>query len=177
MKNYDLLEAIGNVNDECVKKAKEKKKSKPVWYKWGAIAACFLLVVCIGVIALPQLLEQGEVPPGEDADYVHAVIIGDFIYSPFYSTDYERFPEVHHLIKNAPSGNITYIEFDIKEEHLGEYIGIVPANKKVHRSEGKAYRLAEYPNYDAIIIVDFDGKYELYVGAPNDVDKPAKKSQ
>ncbi len=182
MTNQNIYQALNNIDPRLIASCipseppQKTKSRRSHLIKWASIAACLMLLIGIGIIALPKLLDQAVIPddhasqPDDNPAFIYAVKIGDFIYSPFYSTDYERFPEVHHLIKNAPSGSTTYIEFDIKDAHFGEYIGIVPANKKAHRSEGKAYRLAEYPNYDGIIIVDFDGKYELYVGAANDVD-------
>lgn len=44
MKSDDILDAIGNVDDACVKKAKEKKKShKAIWITIGSLAACAVL--------------------------------------------------------------------------------------------------------------------------------------
>ena len=48
MKPDDILDAIGNIDDVCVKKAKAKKKShKAVWITIGSIVACLALVVCM----------------------------------------------------------------------------------------------------------------------------------
>lgn len=45
MKSSDILDAIGKVDDECVKKAKEKKKSnKRIWITVGSLAACMVLI-------------------------------------------------------------------------------------------------------------------------------------
>lgn len=45
MKSSDILDAIGKVDDECVRKAKEKKKSnKRVWITVGSLAACMVLL-------------------------------------------------------------------------------------------------------------------------------------
>lgn len=50
MKPDDLLDAIGNVDDVCVKRAKEKKRPhRALWAAMGALAAC----VCI-VMMLPK---------------------------------------------------------------------------------------------------------------------------
>lgn len=41
MKLDDLLDAIGNVDDVCVKRAKEKKKThRALWAVVGTLAAC-----------------------------------------------------------------------------------------------------------------------------------------
>ena len=53
MKRDDILDAIGNVDDACVKRAKEKKKShKKVWITLGSLAACLLVVFMLPGIIL-----------------------------------------------------------------------------------------------------------------------------
>lgn len=51
MKNERLLDAIGNIDDNLVHNAVNDnfKKKKPVWVKWGAVAAC-LVLVCVATI-------------------------------------------------------------------------------------------------------------------------------
>lgn len=53
MKKEQLYEAIGDINENYINDAHktEKKKSRPVWLKWGAIAAC-LCLVAVGVIRI-----------------------------------------------------------------------------------------------------------------------------
>lgn len=52
MRPENILDAIGNVDDTCIKNAKEKKKSKKnYWISVGAMAACFALVVVIPFIS------------------------------------------------------------------------------------------------------------------------------
>ncbi len=60
MKNHDLLEAIGNVNDECVRKAKGKKKTGHMWYKWGTIAACICLMMAVTVVVVYQIQNRNN---------------------------------------------------------------------------------------------------------------------
>ncbi len=64
MKSYDLLEAIGNVDDACVKKAKEKKKvSKKKWVAIASLAACLALtVICIPTLV--HILNPSQAPGG-----------------------------------------------------------------------------------------------------------------
>lgn len=52
MRAEDILDAIGNVDDTCIKNAKEKNKSrKNFWVSVGAMAACFALVMVIPFIS------------------------------------------------------------------------------------------------------------------------------
>lgn len=51
MKLHDIFDAIGNVDETCVMKAKEKKKShKKLWITASSIAACLALIICLPII-------------------------------------------------------------------------------------------------------------------------------
>lgn len=51
MKPHDIFDAIGNVDETCVMKAKEKKKShKKLWITASSIAACLALIICLPII-------------------------------------------------------------------------------------------------------------------------------
>ena len=53
MKREDILDAIGNVDDACIKRAKEKKKShRKLWIAIGSLAACLLVVFMLPAIVL-----------------------------------------------------------------------------------------------------------------------------
>ncbi len=51
MKNEKLLGAIGKIDDNLIHNAVNDapKKKKPVWVKWGTMAACFAVVAALGV--------------------------------------------------------------------------------------------------------------------------------
>lgn len=64
MKKEELFNIIGEVDEQKVGAAgmaMNKKKSRPVWLKWGAMAACLCLVVGL---AIPVLNPKGG--PGQD---------------------------------------------------------------------------------------------------------------
>lgn len=51
MKPHDIFDAIGNVDETCVMKAKEKKKfHKKLWITASSIAACLALIICLPII-------------------------------------------------------------------------------------------------------------------------------
>lgn len=71
MRPENILDAIGNVDDTCIKNAKEKKKSrKNYWISIGVMAACFALVVVIPFITKhgtnPDELQGPIVDPLEE---------------------------------------------------------------------------------------------------------------
>ncbi len=70
MTNYDILEALNNVDDECLKNAKTTKikKSKNIktfGLRWGAMAACFCLMLVVSIMAVYQI-QNGADPNGPD---------------------------------------------------------------------------------------------------------------
>lgn len=58
--------ALGKVNDKYIMEAiTYERKKKSGWLKWGALAACFCLIVTVAMAALPGLLKEsnGVLPP------------------------------------------------------------------------------------------------------------------
>lgn len=58
--------ALGKVNDKYIMEAiTYERKKKSGWLKWGAMAACFCLIVTVAMAALPGLLKgpNGVLPP------------------------------------------------------------------------------------------------------------------
>lgn len=50
MKKEKLYETIGDIDENYISEAHETiKKTRPIWYKWGAVAAC-LLVVLVSIV-------------------------------------------------------------------------------------------------------------------------------
>ena len=65
MTKYDILEALNNVDDECLKKAKNTTMNKPKkvrssGLKWGAIAACFCLMLGVPIMAVYQIQNRAD---------------------------------------------------------------------------------------------------------------------
>lgn len=68
MKNDHILDAIGTISDEAIQDAKayqQSKKKKPVWVKWGVVAACLALVVAIGIPFISDFIAPKS-GPGQD---------------------------------------------------------------------------------------------------------------
>lgn len=58
MKSENILDAIGMINEEAVREAKEYYRPKSrSWVKWGAMVACLCLVVSLATI-IPSVLQQ-----------------------------------------------------------------------------------------------------------------------
>ena len=65
MRPDDILDAIGNADDECIKDAKFpetslKSKRKSIIIKWGSIAACFCFVLFITFFSVYHIKKQNR---------------------------------------------------------------------------------------------------------------------
>ncbi len=68
MTNEKFYEVLGDINEKHIKEAREYHKAeKPVWLKWGAMAACLCLVVCL---AIPMLNNDSDQNPHSGLDSV-----------------------------------------------------------------------------------------------------------
>ncbi len=68
MKKEDLFDTLGDINNQYIKEAhmNNKRKNNYAWVKWGAIAACFaLLVLCIPIVTHLTPVEDDNMPTVE----------------------------------------------------------------------------------------------------------------
>ena len=91
MTNEKLYEILGDINEKHVYEARAYHKAKkPIWAKWGAIAAC-LVLVC--VVAIPLFLHNNDsvTTPGI-ADAAPMIYVNDTLYKQ--STSQTSFNEL-----------------------------------------------------------------------------------
>lgn len=87
MRKEELFNIIGEADEQKVATAgmamTAKKKSRPVWLKWGAMAACLCLVI-VGAFVAPTLINQtpaGDIDtPPMAADAAPMVCVNDALY-------------------------------------------------------------------------------------------------
>ena len=167
MKKEELFNIIGEVDEQKVAAAgmamNTKKKSRPVWLKWGAMAACLCLVV-VGAFVVPTL--QGEhcvvdpqpsgtpgssiVEPGKTnllvANEVESVMSADM---DVQLTHYNKLPydvwmsvleDFHKLI------GITYEEFTEKIPNIFECYNFYSLSTRGYKDANleNEYRLHDY---------------------------------
>ncbi len=99
MKKYDLLEAIGNADDEFVREAKQKKKTnKRVWGTLGSIAACLVLVMAIPIALNFFNVFDGGSDGSSDGHITNGVLSVEDLNRP-YKNIYISASEVTHVWK------------------------------------------------------------------------------
>ena len=90
MTNEKLYEVLGDINEKYVSEARVYQKAKkPIWAKWGAIAAC-LVLVC--VVAIPFFFHNNSVTTPDIADAAPMIYVNDTLYKQ--STSQTSFNEL-----------------------------------------------------------------------------------
>ena len=83
MRKEDFAEVLGEINEKHVLEARaERKAKKPVWVKWGAVAACLCLAVLIALPHLPTSNDTKNPPhapllPGTEGYHSGKVVPGE----------------------------------------------------------------------------------------------------
>lgn len=101
MRPDDILDAIGNVDDECVKKAREKKKNhKAFWITLGSAAACLIIALIIPALSRFGVSENSTSNITNDTaveETYDMAIVEDYV-DIYYVSD----GEINHSKKHLP---------------------------------------------------------------------------
>lgn len=119
MKNKRLLNIIGEIDDRHIAEAApatRKSRSKPIWIKWGTMAACFVLLIsaCFGTFTVVA----------EAAEYKAAV---QFFNDYGMSTDGLTRGEIKAVYRDITTKSFTYsktaevIRNSISADNVGGY--------------------------------------------------------
>ena len=155
MTNEKLYEVLGNINEKHVYEARAYHKAKkPIWAKWGAIAAC-LVLVCVVAIPLFRHNNDSVTTPGI-ADAAPMIYVNDTLYKQ--STSQTSFNEL--------KDDFVYlgvIESDVTNfqgtNDAGNYLDGIP---KENFQANHPIVGAEVYQYGENIVVGIGGKYWLY---------------
>lgn len=119
---------------------KQKKAKKPIWVKWGAVAACMCLIV-VAIITIPPMLSP------QDSDGGGGGIIADappMIY-------------VNDTLYKQSTKQTSYNE--LKDDFV--YIGIIESDITNFQANHPIVGAKVY-QYGDNIVVEIEGKYWLY---------------
>lgn len=171
MRKEDFAEVIGDINEKHIIGARaERKQGKPVWVKWGAVAAC-LCLACGMAMYMQKLLPAIEPETGQSitvsdagvsipkldvslSNDVEADMIGFFIYQGNCYVQYQ-------WLENAE---------DIVGEYLGTATGLIdewtPEDGYVELAgsvQGDFYSVKGYDPSFMLCIVHESGDISTYV--------------
>ena len=154
MTNEKLYEILGDINEKNVYEARAYHKAKkPIWAKWGAIAAC-LVLVC--VVAIPFFSHNNSVTTPGIADAAPMIYVNDTLYKQ--STSQTSFNELKDdfVYLGVIESDVTNIQ---GTNDAGNYLDGIP---KENFQANHPIVGAEIYQYGENIVVGIGGKYWLY---------------
>ncbi len=185
MKKYDLLDAIGNADDEFVQDAKQKKKSnKKVWAMLGSIVACLVLVMAIPMAL--NFFNLGGGDNGAEGVIHNGIFFVEDLNRPYKDINisvteatarlwrweerpvYEQYTE----LKNDGiefTGRGVEIDADKVGEKIGKQTLAGYASHPNDLPEGPRYKMFEVykiknVSSNSLVAVLMDGKYYVFIG-------------
>ncbi|MBO4583539.1 MAG: hypothetical protein J5756_00565 [Clostridia bacterium] len=183
----ELIESALAATPESVKTEELTALAKKTWFKWAAAAAIFCVIIVGAFVALnatgvfapaSEQIQSGEsgephIQSGANSDDEIGgvdLLIGDSTYINgdlnvryrlLSADDLHRFEPL--LKDGLPRGFKTLATYWIKEEDLGEQMGVVTGSELGIAGQ-KVYHFALLPDLDGLCIIRYDGKYRFFVG-------------
>ena len=179
----EINEITAEVFRRSNNRIKERKQNRN-----RIIMCCVPLLLCItvfSVVMLPGMMPAKDSAPhqkdegawgsdgaindagGKDGaqmpDISYNFVFNGTEYTMFGSLYEKRFPITNELTDPALVGS-----YFVDESHIGDYMGIVPADKNF--DEGRLYHYNAYPDSDEIVILYRDGLYRLYVASDVEIN-------
>jgi len=139
----------------------KKKAKKPVWIKWGAMAACLCLIVA-GAFTLPHFIGNDipSTPPVvEENAYGFTMEGSDVLYLPISFSQRKTFGLIDENVTGLTDENT----YQITDDDLGDIMGIVGDSQDESIIGETVYHFIKFPSDDVICIVKVNGIYQFYV--------------
>ena len=154
MTNEKLYEVLGDINEKYVSEARVYQKAKkPIWAKWGAIAAC-LVLVC--VVAIPFFSHNNSVTTPGIADAAPMIYVNDTLYKqPTSQTSFNELKD-DFVYLGVIESDVTNFQ---GTNDAGNYLDGIP---KENFQANHPIVGAEVYQYGDNIVVKIEGKYWLY---------------
>lgn len=92
MRKEDFFEVLGELDDDITKEAKTAMKKKMNWQTWGAMVACLVLVLSVGVFVFHTHQNGNITIEPSVADVVPMVYVNDKLYRQ--SSDQQSYSEL-----------------------------------------------------------------------------------
>lgn len=176
MKANDLLDLIGNTDDNLITEAKVQKKTKKnAWVKWIAAAACFALVVAAGIPIINDFTQGhdkytvGDVLLIEYDNAYYEVVENnqDFLERKGIETDISKETAGKHITYLKKVSEAKRSNYMVSAEETNtELLEYAPANQKAVRifRDGDKYYAAVFCNYliDDTESLPFDEVFKVY---------------
>ena len=145
MRRNRISETIGNINQKYVNEAtaytgEVKAVRRPVWMKWGAVAACLCLIVA-AMVAVPNLFGNNAVKDGTIISDFKSGSLVDTSYATPAPGEYFCFVEVNEARKEYAGKDVSFLlSFDVFNRD-GEQMSIEELSEEYQRLSDLGYKL------------------------------------
>lgn len=145
MRKNRISETIGNINQKYVNEAtaytgEVKAVRRPVWMKWGAVAACLCLIVA-AMVAVPNLFGNNAVKDGTIISDFKSGSLVDTSYATPAPGEYFCFVEVNEARKEYAGKDVSFLlSFDVFNRD-GEQMSIEELSEEYQRLSDLGYKL------------------------------------
>ena len=178
MRREKISEVIDNIGTKYVDEAtgykgKAKSSKNVVWYKWGAVAACFAVLVFGGVKVIPMLIGEGLDDSQGKYKYQVSGMEADIEWTWEYKTLGEKYQTVIYDGKEYNIKNLNPVSLEV----LGQKIGVGDASGVDSYTDKKyveSFEIYEINDVSAekLIAAGVAGEYYVYQTCEA-VEKPA----
>ncbi len=165
MKRENISEVIENINPKYVEEATEYKGKKQsyrmTWYKWGAAAACLILLVLGGSKVLPLLPES----LASQLKYKHQIMGAEsYIEWPWeYKTMAEKYHTLRYDGREYGIKNMNPVPETVFAEQLGTGVaeGVDSYTETKYTEEFEIYKISGVSE-QKLVAAGRDGEYYVY---------------
>lgn len=167
MKIPRIVNAVGNIDDDLIVAATESKKQTKhnLWLKWSSIAACFAVLVIVGMAIFPWLSNKNAVPNGTNDRYKdYSAQVNEFgILWPW------KFEPIYAKYRVLTIDGIEYggrgraVSENLIGKRIGKHtvVGYDDVTSEKHKSEFEVYRL-KHADKRQFVAVKMDGIYYVF---------------
>lgn len=161
MTTEELYEILGDIDERCVKEAREYRTSKKrIWRKWGAIAACLCLLV-VGAVVSIRLLREKTTHPND----IHGSIVIPSENNNSVSDEHEitTNPATDTDIASLEDGNVTQdkiirILINVVKQPISSDIDVQLTSLNEQTSNSWSSVIEDFHKFTGITYEDFTGK-------------------
>ena len=145
MRKNRISEIIGNINQKYVNEAtaytgEVKAVRRPVWMKWGAVAACLCLIVA-AMVAVPNLFGDNAIKDETIISDFKSGSLVDTSYATPVPGEYFCFIEVNEARKEYAGKDVSLLlSFDVFNRD-GEQMSIEELGEEYQRLSDLGYKL------------------------------------
>lgn len=161
MTTEELYEILGDIDERCVKEAREYRTSKKrIRRKWGAIAACLCLLV-VGAVVSIRLLREITTHPND----IHGSIVIPSENNNSVSDEHEitTNPATDTDIASSEDGNVTQdkiirILINVVKQPISSDIDVQLTSLNEQTSNSWSSVIEDFHKFTGITYEDFTGK-------------------